>query len=348
MFGSNTLDVAIGMAFVYLLLSFVITAANELIAAILASRGNNLWKGIVNLLPEGFAQQVYDHPLVDGLSNARDRPSYIPSRTFVLALLDVISGSTGELPDLPTLKSKINGLPSRLKQPLLVMLSEASGDVEQFKTNVEVWFNNSMDRVSGWYKRKTQYVLLGIAALVTLLLNVDSLVLLNRLSQDTSLRAALVARAEAASKQTEELAARPAGTGSDDIKRAHDDLAAATAKLQELNLPTGWVSSAELQAAPDEDKAELTTRLLPGSLGDGWSLARSHFIGWLLTALAISLGAPFWFDILNKFVNIRSAGKSPEEKPKEPKEVPQPLAPGQPAGASSAPPADGSPSSGPS
>src|SRR5262249_26918130 len=54
-----------------------------------------------------------------------------------------------------------------------------------------------------------------------------------------------------------------------------------------------------------------------------------HVWGWLLTAIAGSLGAPFWFDILNKVINLRSSGKAPEEKPKPPKEVPKPLEPGQ-------------------
>ena len=49
----------------------------------------------------------------------------------------------------------------------------------------------------------------------------------------------------------------------------------------------------------------------------------------LLVALAASMGAPFWFDMLNKVISIRSAGKAPEESPKPPKDVPVPLEPGQ-------------------
>jgi hypothetical protein len=56
---------------------------------------------------------------------------------------------------------------------------------------------------------------------------------------------------------------------------------------------------------------------------------RYHIIGWLLTGFAASLGAPFWFDLLNKFMNLRSAGKAPEEKPKKPKKQPKPLGPGE-------------------
>lgn len=94
-------------------------------------------------------------------------------------------------------------------------------------------------------------------------------------------------------------------------------------QLMQLNLPIGWV-----RAAPT--KSELDSRQL---MPDDWSTlgdtAAFHFLGWLLTALAATLGAPFWFDTLNRFISIRSAGKAPEEKPKPPKDVPTPLEPGQ-------------------
>ena len=63
--------------------------------------------------------------------------------------------------------------------------------------------------------------------------------------------------------------------------------------------------------------------------GAGWKPIRFQLAGWLLTALAASLGAPFWFEVLNKFIAIRSAGKTPEEQPKPPKDVPVPIEPGQ-------------------
>jgi hypothetical protein len=54
-----------------------------------------------------------------------------------------------------------------------------------------------------------------------------------------------------------------------------------------------------------------------------------HLLGWLITVLAISLGAPFWFDMLNRIVAIRSAGRAPEEAQRPPKEVPRPKEPGE-------------------
>jgi hypothetical protein len=62
-------------------------------------------------------------------------------------------------------------------------------------------------------------------------------------------------------------------------------------RLEELRFPIGWEESNRPQGA------------------DGWALA---ILGWLLTGLAITLGAPFWFDVLGKLSNLRAAGVKPD------------------------------------
>ena len=121
MFNSGILDIAIGIVFIYLLVSLIVTAANELIAAVFKMRGRVLWQGLCNLLPsdeskENIAEQVYGHPLIEGLSHG-SRPSYIPSRTFALALLDVISGDKGRIATPQELEAKIDQLPANLARP---------------------------------------------------------------------------------------------------------------------------------------------------------------------------------------------------------------------------------------
>ena len=37
----------------------------------------------------------------------------------------------------------------------------------------------------------------------------------------------------------------------------------------------------------------------------------------LAAAAALSLGAPFWFDLLNKFINLRGAGQKPARDDKK-------------------------------
>ena len=100
MFGSTILDAAIAMIFIYLLTSLVVSAANELIAVGPELRAKNLFSGIRQLLQEGdkstLASTLYRHPLISGLSKKGGKPSYIPSRTFVLAFLDVIAPVASE------------------------------------------------------------------------------------------------------------------------------------------------------------------------------------------------------------------------------------------------------------
>ena len=84
-------SVAIGLVFVYLLPSLVVTAGTELIASWLNWRAENLRKGLERMLDPALAQDLYDHPLIKKLSKSGRRPSYIPSGTFALALVDVIA-----------------------------------------------------------------------------------------------------------------------------------------------------------------------------------------------------------------------------------------------------------------
>ncbi|WP_419661827.1 uncharacterized protein Dvar_22600 [Desulfosarcina variabilis str. Montpellier] len=95
MFNSQVLDVVVGLVFVYLLLSIVCTAANEMIAALFSLRARNLARGIANLLADkrvkGLDELFYDHPLIKSLARRSKKPSYIPSQSFVLAFLDGIA-----------------------------------------------------------------------------------------------------------------------------------------------------------------------------------------------------------------------------------------------------------------
>jgi hypothetical protein len=89
-----------------------------------------------------------------------------------------------------------------------------------------------------------------------------------------------------------------------------------------LAIPVGWVSKGTSQ----EVKYGQITPTTADEFGDRFT---QHILGWLLTALAATLGAPFWFDTLNRIISIRSSGKAPEERPRPPKEVSMPVEPGQ-------------------
>lgn len=337
MFGSEILDVAIGLIFIFLMLSLVVTAFNELVAAWLKRRSGTLWKGVVRLLgDEQFATAVYAHPLIASISQGPgQKPSYIPSRTFVLAVLDGLTKPGEPPPATPQqVADALENLPASLATTLRVLLLDAGNDMEAFKKILEQWFEGSMERVSGWYKRQTQWILLFMAACLTVWTNCDTVALANTLWHNPAVRASLVAQAQQYAAQQSRAAdsaafARPNPDGpppppaeppaeAPDFEDPADKFNLSMQNLRGLGIPLGW---------RDADNPEDRREPLPGMAGVPAVLGR-HGLGWLLTTLALSLGAPFWFDMLNKVVSIRAAGKAPEERQKDPKQVPRPTDPG--------------------
>ncbi|MFL6192835.1 MAG: hypothetical protein ACJ75H_01590 [Thermoanaerobaculia bacterium] len=284
MFGSTILDVAVGMAFFYLLMSVVCSSLNEFLESLLKNRAKGLEDGIVRLLGDpALAQKLYNHPLIKPLSVDKTGPSYIPAASLSMALLNMAgsSRSFGEI------RQTVTQLPdSQFKSSLLAMMDDAGGDLDQARKNVEQWFDAAMDRVSGWYKRRTQWFLLAFGLVFALALDLDSLKIADQLYRDQPKRAAIVAAAEgyaAASKQTNDVSVQG-------IKENFD-------KIESLGFPVGWTS------------ADIPVDL--------HSALRKIF-GLLATALAVSLGAPFWFDVLNRIMVVRSTVKPREKSPESP------------------------------
>jgi hypothetical protein len=338
MFGSSTLEIAIGLIFIYLLLSLICTAANELVAAVMKMRSKNLEKGIRNLLNDlpgnELAKKFYDHPLIKGLYfREKKKPSYIPSRTFALALMDILmpvdSVRPRNMEEISKLIAANKDLNKQVKKTLLVLIDEAGNrldrgvsDFNKVLSNIETWFNNSMERVAGWYKRKTQLVIFVLAILFTFALNIDTISIFKTLSNDSTLRASIVAAAQEAAKQPSFLItdrqtiskntdAESASAGSQppsgDIKEIYGDLKRQVGEIEQLGIPMGW-------NIPFPDNGLSTAQKI------WWWITK--FFGLILTVFAASLGAPFWFDILNKIISIRSTGKSQKEAPKPEKASP--------------------------
>ncbi len=158
--------------------------------------------------------------------------------------------------------------------------------MKEFRASIEKWFDDSMERVTGWYKRKTQVIVLISALAVCFALNVDTFAIANSLYQDTTLRTSIVAAAEARVQQS-----TSEESGSElEVSELRDELSG-------LKLPIGWSGDT---GVPNR---------MPGNFG-GWVV---KLLGVLFTALAVSLGASFWFDLLCKIVNLRASGKKPDK-----------------------------------
>lgn len=198
---------------------------------------------------------------------------------------------------LADFRAAVETLPDglRAKGALLTLIDEANGDIQALRQSVERWFNDTMERVSGWYKRWAQTLITIISFVFVLLLNADTIMIARLLWDDSAARAALVAVAESATSQVE---------GPLDAEAQEALLSNIEQGLEGLSLPLGWHLEPE---GPDD------LRTLPTDL-EGILL---KLIGLVLTTFAVSLGAPFWFDLLGRFVNIRAEGQAPAVEPVE-------------------------------
>src|SRR5579863_3936653 len=261
--GSTILEVAIGITFVYLLLAMLCSTVNEWIASLLHARANNLHVAIRELLNDqtissgkDFLQAFYSHPVITGLMKDRRAPSYIPSRSFALAVMDIavpnVEGST----TFTDLENGIKGLPpGDVRTSLLALIQNAQGSLNQAQLNIEGWFNDAMDRASGWYRRRTQLWTILIAVTITLAINADSLNIARGLWTAPAVRDAITAQARAgAALNTDRLSAD---------------------QIDKLGQLMGWTGM-------------LAT--------DPWAWI-SRIAGWIITIVAVSMGAPFWFDV---------------------------------------------------
>ncbi|MCY1066333.1 hypothetical protein OV090_16255 [Nannocystis sp. RBIL2] len=339
MFDSVVLDIAIGLIFVFLATSLAITAGNELLASIFKWRAKDLAAGLRLLVGrddgEGRAGQpditraLYQHPLLRGLhrdaatGGDSKAPSYIPPRMFAMALLDIalrpadgtgqlVAGNLAEM--RAQIESKRGELGNRVTDTLLTFVNHVELDTRTavnkltvLQHDVEAWFNAGMGRVSEVYRRRAQLWSTLLAVFFVAALNLDAIRITRSLANDPVLRASLIAQAtEAVKQETPPAHLTPAAPPSTDAKTPLPTPAAETAPsatagalrqlqtdistINQLGIPVGWEDNPPQQ--------------------NGWWWV-NKVLGLLLTGLAASLGAPFWFDVLKKVSSLRAAGRMP-------------------------------------
>ena len=367
------LDVAIGVVFVFLLISLICSAINELIEAKLKLRAVDLEQGVRQLLNETtdttLTQKLYDHPLIFSLfkgnytpatemrksddpakvrySRGSNLPSYIPAKNFSVALMDILLPATaggagapavgaalpaggaaaaevaaaaragGAAPPAPapadglaTFRTAVGQIQNneKLKQALLSIINAAGNDINKTRDGIETWFNSTMDRVSGWYKRRVQTIMFLMGLGLAILLNADTIAIFRNLANERPLRDAIVAAAKDYK-------------GPSDSSSDNDKIRQNVGTLQQMGLPMGWgwrstlnvdtLAATNYKAVPRFDAKDA------GQFWRSVGIWALKAFGWFITAMAVSLGAPFWFDILNKIMVVRSTVKPHEKSPEE-------------------------------
>ena len=377
MLNSSILDIVIGLIFIYLLYSLLATIIQEIIASQFAFRAKILERAVFRMLEDenkfaskfrsvsylfkktgnggaknSMTYEYYKHPLILflGESDCRGKPSYINKETFSKVIIDLLRGKDvvpgddvkiliqNSLDDQTTNwgNAKIN---EQTLSYLKSIWADANGDIIKFKHHLEFWFEETMDRASGWYKKHIQFVLFFVGLSIAIGFNVDTLKIIERLEKDPKLRDQLVRQAEA-------------------FQDAHPDLdkklllhQAEINKFQANYSKNGLPLNDSLRNKAESDSLELANYLalkskkdelldqanllikndinnVHHSLGLGWenynsSSFKSIFYsmtGWVVTALALSLGAPFWFDLLNRLMKLRGSVTTPTSDDREKKQ----------------------------
>jgi hypothetical protein len=284
---SSVLDVAIGLVLVFFLLALASSSVVEAITGIFKIRARYLEQGIKALVSDPSI--IYDTSVFGALSagsaagprtnNAR-KPSYVSARAFADAVVESITTikSTAH-----TAEQVAERLPANLRARLDAITNEVGTDVLAIKAKLEEWFDDSMDRVSGAFKRWSQVALVVIALTLTIATNSSATRVAATLWNQPAVREAVTQAARNVSSDQD--AATPK-----DIKGT----AATVNSLQSLGLPVGWKNwNSEA-----------------GTVGT--------IFGWLITALLVMLGAPFWYGLLTKLVSLRSSGPPPAKATNDP------------------------------
>jgi hypothetical protein len=330
---SGVLEAIIGLVFIYFLVSVLCSGLNEAIAQETGRRGRFLREGLINIVRDRWLfLRLINHPLVSSMYRdvpGKPRtPSYIPPSSLVNALLDIIvlkarqidptrAATAGQMLTFDEVRAaaftcKQGGF--QVADAILPLLDAAQGNLDVARKNLEAWYTGGMDRVSGWYKLHTRRVLLVVGLLVAVIFNVDTLSIVTQLSRSAELRKSL---ADAATQvvETKRFNGVEMQVNEGDIKIAQDDLkkfASGIIAYEKQGLPIGHSCLSPAEIGTDSRLRAVIGRCwlnIRATAAGDWLV---KILGWLVTGLAVSLGAPFWFDLLNRLVDLRGAGRRPD------------------------------------
>ena len=299
-------EVAIGLFLLYLALSLIITSGNEFFSQLLDLRARHL-RGALKAMVSGGGKgddtlkKLLAHPFLDVAGKvgsnkpfgipmpfATGMPSYVKSGDFAVAMSSVVKASTAAA----DFSQAIDKLPDgSLKASLVAVRDKAVAEGTTLEKAVESWFDTMMERVTGAYKRAINVLGLLAGVALAILANANTLSVADALWRNETLRAGVARAAEGHIECINK-------AGNDESKRkACNDANTAWGMLEKL--PIGWGKD------PKEPK-----------FWDQSSLRIAHSIlGWIITGLALSLGAPFWFDILSKAMTLRAALSPTQRRP---------------------------------
>ena len=260
-----------------------------------------------------MVDRLYSNPLIVALNHkAANRtqsqgPSYIEAKTFALALLNTIhhSDTLGAV-TLDEVWTSIDQapIPEALKTNLRILVQQArtkakkaEEEVQQLQQEIAVWFDQSMERASGVYKRNARGIALLLGVTIAVMANVDSLHIINSLSHDQVLQETITQMADQiVATHTNELDCVNDAIDVDVKMKCLETL------QSDVNLTLDSLSQFPIGWDLDRPLVQQLSSLSPLNVAQ-------TVVGWLISGIAISMGAPFWFSLLSQALSLRSTGK---------------------------------------
>ena len=313
MTGIVLLDVALGVIYVFLVFSLIASAIQEALAGFFRWRAEALKAGVEQMLGDEF-DKIWNSSVIDILKGPsflfrnktkRRDPSYIQSSHFARAVLEELD-LAGQTP--AEIVNKINTKEGRVYKWLRATLRNAGDTAEAAEAAIAGYFDEVMERVSGWYVRRAKFSLVIIGFFLAALTNFNVFDYTSTLIRDKDTRDAAVANAmQAAAFQSLDDLKDNLGVGdlSEEVSLTFSELrdfyTVQKDVLTEQTSALGW-------SCGDQNRFAC----FYGVLTRGYPL-----LSWVLMSLAVMLGAQFWFDMLQNVVSVRSAGVKLVSKTRE-------------------------------
>jgi hypothetical protein len=311
-------DVAIGITIVYLGTSLFVTIINEYVTQLSNLRGRQLCTALQQLIDDtGLKEKLQASPALKPFFDSQPRKAASYVDPIVLSQLLVgalVSNSTPAVGSTGTgvieqVSNTIDKMPtSTLKTQLHAIVGSTANNTESLVRAVGEWADRSLTMLGERYKKWLQWISFGVGLIVAIIFNLDTVSLTMHLYKDKEARDAAVGLAVQLTERTHKetfdkcMALSPQERKADATCAPLVGLVDAVLSRNDTlgKLPIGWLpASVSAVAAPKEISSEAWL----------WS---TRMVGWLLTAMAVSLGAPFWFDLLSRLVNVRYGMRKPE------------------------------------
>lgn len=276
-----------------------------------------------------FLEKFYNSPSIRhlGENTAASRPAYISPSIFSQAIIHLLRSSyktqqstAADSPGDPemiytALQNNYLHLAPDTQEHLQQLFEDAAHDIKAFRVELEGWFNETMTRASGWYRRQTQTWLLCLGMVIAAVFNVDSIAIARILMKDKNVRTQLVqlaaSRVPAYTAVTDTLISKHLVHKDSSFYRTDTSLRVFVNDTSLIGIYAMLRSDAgdarnvlgiSRGCVADSGNGQVTIHC--GFTHPLQQNRRLVWAGWALTALALSLGAPFWFDLLGKIVKF--------------------------------------------